>query len=668
MSPSLAVLLVISLLLAGCSLAAGSKQPASDPTGVLGPAQPRAARVAEILEDLPRGEVLPPPVVHGDRRLALVLLEQGRAELDSGRRIAALEQFVRAVNAASDLPEAWEHVARTLRTLGRSEQALASFRQALRLDPYGLGARVGLARTLERLGRRTEAIDRWQDVLALDPAHGAAHARLAVGYHYLGDRDAALRHLEAAEAQGGAVPVALRPILESGGPPRAMTRGPTHSIERGSAGIVVGPRVRVDAGSGTSHSAETSVVASDGGSRGAGSSAEVVAAWNDLRDGGGVGAWSLGVGVSLDGGETWTDFLLRPPGAPVTSYEADPMTAYDPRTGFMWAGAITFGSPGNIYVARKAPGAAVFDPVVFVHQENLLDKGWMAAGPAPGDPSATRLYVTYNLGLQASADLGATWSGILPLDFGVGYLPRVGPGGELYIAYWDFEDGVMLQRSLDGGATVSDPITIAQRLDFWDAQDGSRFPGRFRAAALTYLAVDPIDGVLYCVYFDTTEVVEGQANVDTYFTRSSDQGDTWEVPRVIHGDSSPPGDQFFPWLEVDTDGRLHLMFFDTRNTPQLDDVEAGFVDVYYATSSDRGDSWTEVRLTPVSFTSAGTEDFGFEQFLGDFVGLAVAGDKVVAVYPATVNGDLDIFARSIELNGSIFADGFESGDTSAWMP
>lgn len=80
-----------------------------------------------------------------------------------------------------------------------------------------------------------------------------------------------------------------------------------------------------------------------------------------------------------------------------------------------------------------------------------------------------------------------------------------------------------------------------------------------------------------------------------------------------------------------------------------------------------GATWVELRLTPQSFSSADAEWPGFEQFLGDYVSLAVIGDgdEVLAVYPTTEDGDLDVYARRIVRTG-IFADGFESGDLSAW--
>lgn len=640
----------LALALAALSLAAcggGPPELAEDGSPPrLGPAErDRLDRLAEALEGLvfSDGRVRPTPGQRpgGD---AVALIERGRRQWAAGRRVAAVEDLARAVAAAPERPEAYEHLGRALRGLGETGKALDVLRTALDLADESSRARAELAYTLEFAGRYSEALDSWSHVT--DDAE--AEARMAVDLYYLGDREATARHLAAA---GDRAPTVLRSLLATGEPPRARLRA--------AGDVTVEPAVRVDTG-GTSHAAETSVAA--------GASGHVVAAWNDLREDGGVDAWSLGVGLSTDGGATWSDFILRPAGNVISQFEGDPMTAYDPRTGSLWAGGITFlPPPRNIFVARKPPGSTSFEPAVLIHQGDSYDKGWLAAGPAPGQPDTTRLYVAYSLGLQVSQDLGATWSAIRPLDFGVGYLPRIGPQGELYVAYWAYGTGVMLQRSFDEGQTLSDPIEIATRMDVWGLTESTRFPGRFRVPPLSYLAVDPNDGTLYAVYFDTTALVAGQANVDLYLTRSEDQGDTWTTPQVINGDGDPPGDQLFPWLEVGANGRLHLLFLDSRHTVQDDDDVNGFFDVYYATSDDHGESWTEVRLTPGPFNSADADWPGFEQFLGDFMGLTVADDHAVAVYPSTQDGDLDIFARTIRVEEPlIFADGFETGTTEAW--
>lgn len=402
-----------------------------------------------------------------------------------------------------------------------------------------------------------------------------------------------------------------------------------------TAQTTVGGAVRIDAGRGPAACNETTISAA------ASNPLEIVAGWNDYRQ----GSARTGVGLSLDGGATWTDFLLRPPAPFQAATEGDPMTAYDDRTGTIWAGGISFASNGGVFVARKDPGAAAFGPVVMAEVTGGADKGWMAAGVDPNDPDATRVYVAYNEGVLASGDMGDTWSGPVNLGFGLGFLPRVGPGGELYVAYWDLSDEIRLARSFDGGATFVPSVLIAQRMDVWGI-DGSRVPGDYRVASLQGFAVDPHDGTLYVVYPDTTDVAGGNFNVDVYFTKSVDQGANWSVPVVINDDAAPTGDQFFPWIECDRDGRLHVLYYDTRHNAQNDSAPQGLIDATYAYSDDGGASWTEERLTATSFTSA-NDGFG-GAFIGDYLGLTTAGRRTLPVYMSTnVGANANVFVNAI---------------------
>jgi len=221
------------------------------------------------------------------------------------------------------------------------------------------------------------------------------------------------------------------------------------------------------------------------------------------------------------------------------------------------------------------------------------------------------------------------------------------------VAYWNFSDGVKLRRSFDGGQSFGSVIRIATRMDVWDTQDGSRFPGDFRVPSLNYLAVDPNSGTLYCIYFDTTDTQGGNHNVDLYFTKSQDQGTRWTTPRVINGEGPYVGDQFFPWIEVDAEGRLHVVYLDSRHTQQNDNTLHGMFDAYYAISVDGGDSFTEYRLTPASFDS-----YYSDSFMGDYLGLAVGGKYVYPCYLSTQNGDCDIFTHAITVtdNQPLMAD------------
>ena len=398
-----------------------------------------------------------------------------------------------------------------------------------------------------------------------------------------------------------------------------------------AADPIIGPQVRVDVGGGPQGANETTASASEVFPD------RVVSGWNDYRASPNIRS---GFALSFDGGQTWSDFLLRPPLGFQTGVEGDPMVAHDDRTGTLWAGAMSFWSGGGIYVARMNPGDSFFQPSVMA-EIGSVDKGWMAAGVRPGEPDSTRLYCAYNLGIIWSDDMGDTWTDPLPLGSGAGFLPRVGPEGEVYVSYWDWGTGVKLKRSLDGGDTFT-THTIATRMDVWGTQSGDRFPGTFRVPSFSYIEVDPNSGVLYAIYFDTTDWDGGRANVDVYFSRSVDQGTTWSVPLVISGDGDPPGDQFFPWIEVDGQGRIHVMYLDSRNVDQPDNQPNGFFDAYYTYSDDGGHSWHEFRLTPQTWSSAG------HTFLGDYSGMSAAGNTICPVYIQMDDGDQRIYTNVIE--------------------
>lgn len=425
--------------------------------------------------------------------------------------------------------------------------------------------------------------------------------------------------------------------------------------------VYVGPQIQQDVGRGNAATNETTAAASFPLGN------DVIAGWNDYNEGG----VRNGYGTSIDGGLTWVSFSIRPPAPNQAGVEGDPFTIYDPRSGTIWAGGMSFASNGGIFVARRNPGQNTFQPPVMAYTGST-DKTWGAAGPSFLNNNNTMLYVSHQQGNNRSSDMGQTWSSAVWLGSGIGFLPRVGPKGELYIAYWDFGSGVKLKRSLNDGQSFT-THTIATRLDVWGTQDGSRFPGNFRVPSLNYLAVDPVSGVLYCVYFDTTNIVNGQRNVNLYFTKSSDQGTTWATPKVINNDSNPPGDQFFPWVEVDRSGRIHILFFDSRNTVQNDNSLPGWFDQYYMFSDDGGNTWSEVRLTPNSWRSD-LDGFG-SGFCGDYSGMALAECRTWTSYLTTQNGAPDIYGNRIINpyvtphtvsinNGTLIAGNAESTDQS----
>jgi hypothetical protein len=139
----------------------------------------------------------------------------------------------------------------------------------------------------------------------------------------------------------------------------------------------------------------------------------------------------------------------------------------------------------------------------------------------------------------------------------------------------------------------------------------------------------------------------GSYNVDIYFCKSTNEGTSWTTPIKINRDGFPPGDQFFPWIEVDRAGVIHMVFYNTRHRVVNDGNEHGYIDAYYSTSSDGGATWTEYRLTPTTFDSINDGLDRSTQFMGDYNGLAIGGNRVYPCYPSSVNGNTDIFVNTI---------------------
>ena len=138
------------------------------------------------------------------------------------------------------------------------------------------------------------------------------------------------------------------------------------------------------------------------------------------------------------------------------------------------------------------------------------------------------------------------------------------------------------------------------------------------------------------------------------------------IPQTPHSTANQNTvDRFHQWLSVDASGNVHVVFYDTTQDPSRQSV-----DFYHAVSTDGAVTWdAPVRMTTVS---SGNISDTFEW--GDYNGLDIVMGQAIAVYTDNRSeggggGDsIDIYAIGKEVGQSddIFADGFESGDVTAW--
>lgn len=306
----------------------------------------------------------------------------------------------------------------------------------------------------------------------------------------------------------------------------------------------------------------------------------VVVGAKDYNDAASSCVWG-GRYVTFDGGRTWTTYYYggtasdrQDPADPLFGFQCmtDPMFAFDAqgllyyvvevygrtpheRDGLLPVPPGTLGpldrtvqhpdtGGGGIFIAVSRDGGATFEAPVSVWQGEggtvaLLDKTFILANPESGT-----------------------------IHFTTSQFVAGGQATQLLVF-----------NSRDQGATWSDPVVLGDPL-----QTGSRFPGAFSAAR---------DGTLYLTWVDT-------ATGALQFTRSTDDGDSFEPPREIAPTAfafeAPPNSQFRavtqPYHAVDNsggprDGTIYLTWMD---------LATGHMDVQLMSSADGGQTWTEPRL------------------------------------------------------------------------
>ncbi len=169
--------------------------------------------------------------------------------------------------------------------------------------------------------------------------------------------------------------------------------------------------------------------------------------------------------------------------------------------------------------------------------------------------------------------------------------------------------------------------------------------------------VDSRNGNLYAVWEDG-RFSNFQYN-DIAFSMSADGGFTWSAPIRVNQTplNIPPANRqaFFPSIAVAAHGTIGVSYYDFR----FNDPNPGLPTDYWlvqcrpsstTAASDPACWGTEVRLTDSSFNMEAVVPNVFgDIFLGDYFGLAAAGDDFVATFTQPDNQNVtSIFARRVK--------------------
>jgi hypothetical protein len=212
----------------------------------------------------------------------------------------------------------------------------------------------------------------------------------------------------------------------------------------------------------------------------------------------------------------------------------------------------------------------------------------------------------------------------------IGNVPVVLPDGTLVVGGTYIESlgaekkhsSFAVVRSTDGGVTFSAPQIV-------DDEQVLVVPGLRTGDAVPSLAVDRRSGRIYAAWQDS-RFSKGKRD-DILVTHSDDAGATWSMPLKANDTPVAAQDAFLPVVQVDSRGRVGLLYDDLRDDPSAKDGQ--FLTTVWLTTSTNGQTWsTSTPVTPTFDQSASPNAGGF--FLGDYQGLGVADTQFQPFFSA----------------------------------
>lgn len=373
----------------------------------------------------------------------------------------------------------------------------------------------------------------------------------------------------------------------------------------------------------------------------------LVAVWRDFR----YGYRRVGYGYSFDGGLTWVDALFE--GTP-HPWHSDPGLTVD-TSGNFYAVVLSFNPDvdwSSIYVYKSTDwGVSWAEPYKVVDSAlNYFEDKELMACDRTNSPNNGNLYVAWArfsnqtwidwIFVSRSTDGGVSFQAPVQVsDYSSVQwpVPAVGPNGEVYIAWFDYNwPRISIDKSTNGGVAFGPDIGVQNVNGYSDEINGGILVFPFPAMDVD-ITGGPYNGYVYIAYMDY-----GATDTDILFTHSTDGGNNWSTPIRINDDPQGNGcDQFHPWAFVDTDGTINVVFYDRRNDPAN-----LLMDVYLTQSTDGGLTWsTNKRVTTVSSDpTAGLFKAGL---LGEYIGLTAFDGCVHPVWTDTRLGNQDVFTARV---------------------
>ena len=358
---------------------------------------------------------------------------------------------------------------------------------------------------------------------------------------------------------------------------------------------------------------------------------------------------------TFDGGNSWTE------GQMFSSYGVwgDPSLAFD-LNGNLYFGHLSGEPPlsgrwgDRIVIQKSTDGGLTWSDGTYtgLNRPKFEDKDWLSVDLVSSSYK-NNIYAAWTefdklftpdtayksrIMFSRSTDSGETWSEAMEISdvegncmdddsTTEGAVPAIGPDGEIYIA-WAGPEGIVLDRSFDGGITFGDDIFVTEQVGGWGwGYDIEGIYGNGLPQTVCDTSHSPYRGTLYVVWADQRN---GYLNPDIFLIKSTDKGITWSETKIVNDDNSSRP-QFFPWMCIDpVTGIMYIVYYDRRNTI------SAMTEVYLARSTDGGESFDNYLISESAFEAQ------YAEFIGDYTNMAVYNGKIYPVWTRS-----DQFERSI---------------------